>query len=291
MQPVSATSSAATGYLPNFIIIGAQKCGTTALHWYLREHPDICMSSSKEPSFFCNSELWPNFSRGTDWYKSFFTRPAKAIGEASPEYTAYPYLTGIPERMHSLLPEAKLIYLVRDPIERIISQYVHNLYVIKEKRSLQTILQDFENDYVYRSQYFRQISEFLRYYKMDQILVLEQEALMQNRQQTLVEVFKFLGVSSEFDSPEFSKLHHMNADRLGLNKIGRTISSLTPGKELLGKYFPEVKQTARSLFRSAFNRRPPKMPASLRAKLAKHLEPDIRQFRSLTGLKLENWSV
>src|SRR5919108_5987197 len=108
--------------LPNLIIIGAQKCGTSALHHYLGLHPDIFMSHEKELNFFMQRKNW---DKGRAWYESMFPCNATVRGEASPGYTDYPTEPRVAERMHSLIPDAKLIYIVRHPIERMISQYVH----------------------------------------------------------------------------------------------------------------------------------------------------------------------
>src|SRR5688572_6261293 len=122
--------------LPNLIIIGAQKCGTSALHHYIHLHPEICMSAQKELNFFIESGNW---SKGLAWYESNFggkAGKAKIYGEASPNYTDYPGTREVPERMHGIVPDVKLIYMVRHPIERIISQYIHYRRRGTETRSL-----------------------------------------------------------------------------------------------------------------------------------------------------------
>src|SRR5918992_682833 len=126
--------------LPNLIVIGAQKCGTSALHHYLHLHPDICMSAQKELNFFVESKNW---SKGLAWYESNFRGKdgkAKIYGEASPDYTGYPAAPGVPARMHSIVPDAKLILMVRHPVDRIISQYIHLRGSGVETRSLSEAL-------------------------------------------------------------------------------------------------------------------------------------------------------
>src|SRR5687768_751449 len=124
--------------LPTFVIIGAMKCGTTSLHYYLAEHPDVCMSEVKETNFFV-AEL--NYARGLPWYESLFPRRAAACGEASPVYAATWRFAGIPERMHAVLPRARLIYIVRDPVERMVSQYKHTFARGEEHRTLSVALE------------------------------------------------------------------------------------------------------------------------------------------------------
>ncbi len=114
---------AMSGALPTFVIIGAQKCGTTALHSYLARHPEISMSRPKELDFFVAEKNW---DRGLDWYRQRWNGPDKPIrGESSPNYTAYPNFDGVPERMVELLPDIKLIFMVRDPVDRVRSSYIH----------------------------------------------------------------------------------------------------------------------------------------------------------------------
>jgi len=119
------------GNLPNLIIIGAMKCATTSLHYYLNLHPQISMSEEKELDFFIHKNNW---HKGIEWYKTNFTGNASVYGESSPNYTKYPFFNGVPERMHAVVPDAKLIYVVRDPIERIISHYIHTSVNKKKKQ-------------------------------------------------------------------------------------------------------------------------------------------------------------
>src|SRR5213078_3047078 len=128
-QPRGAARSG-PGALPNLVVIGAQKCGTSGLHYYLSLHPEVSMSRPKELNYFIEERNWP---RGVDWYRRHFDPRARVRGESSPNYTAYPQHEGVPKRMHSLLPDARLIYLVRDPLERIAAHWVHNYAKRRER--------------------------------------------------------------------------------------------------------------------------------------------------------------
>ena len=124
------------GTLPNLIVIGTQKGETSSLHYYLSLHPQICMSREKELNFFISERDWSNWKRGVEWYKKKFIGKAQIYGESSPNYTNYPRYDQVPKRMHSIVPEAKLVYILRDPIKRIISHYMHKYSKGKENRSL-----------------------------------------------------------------------------------------------------------------------------------------------------------
>ena len=110
--------------LPDFVIIGAMKCGTSTLQAQLSAQPGIFMCEPKEPNFFSDDEIW---SRGVSWYESLF-RDAQAgslMGEASTHYTKLPHHPMTVDRMRRHLPDARLIYMVRDPFARMVSHYLH----------------------------------------------------------------------------------------------------------------------------------------------------------------------
>ncbi len=123
--------------LPNLIVIGAGKCGTTSLHYYLSLHPQICMSREKELNFFIDTLNW---DKGIHWYKNNFDASFQIRGETSPRYTQYPFLQGVPERMFAVVPDAKIIYILRDPIDRIISEYVEHCASGTENATLESVI-------------------------------------------------------------------------------------------------------------------------------------------------------
>src|SRR4051812_23979775 len=102
--------------LPDFIIIGAMKAGTTSLARYVDLHPRLHTSRRKEPDFFLRDAAPP---KTLAWYEAGFEETGKLQCEASTNYTKYPFSRGVPARMHALLPGIKLIYILRDPVERI----------------------------------------------------------------------------------------------------------------------------------------------------------------------------
>ena len=117
------------------------------------------MSKPKELNFFIEERNWP---RGLDWYRRHFDAGAKVRGEASPNYTAYPQHVGVPERMHSVVPDAKLLYMVRDPLDRIAAHWVHNYAKRREKGDLRATLMHPNTSYLARSHYYMQLQQFLR---------------------------------------------------------------------------------------------------------------------------------
>ena len=123
--------------LPTFLIIGTMKGGTTSLHRYLRQHPEVFMPERKELNFFLDEYAGPpidppeerNWSRGITWYERQFAgaERERAVGEASANYSRYPTYPGVAERIAEVVPKVKIIYLVRNPIDRVFSHYLHDV--------------------------------------------------------------------------------------------------------------------------------------------------------------------
>lgn len=220
-------------HLPNLVIIGAMKCGTSSLHYYLNLHPKIQMSSLKELDFFIEEKNW---NRGLDWYQKQFIsqkNEIKIYGEASPNYTKYPSFKGVPEKMSKIIPNAKLIYIVRDPIKRIISHYIHNYAIGDENVSLEEVLSNMENNhYLNCSLYGMQIDYFLQYYNRSQILILTLEELALNPISVLQKIFNFLEVDSTFNHKEFSQVFHKSDSKKRATKLGQFIGKLPAGLRL-----------------------------------------------------------
>ena len=268
------------GALPTFVTIGAQKCGTTALHSYLAKHPDVSMSRPKELDFFVEGRAWEN---GVDWYRAHFDAAATARGESSPNYTAYPRLTGVPERMAGLIPDAKLIFMVRDPIKRIRSNWIHTYSNRRESRPMrEAVLDESRLSYIARSRYHQQLTLFLEHYPLERVLILEQDELFEDRRGTLQRVFRFIGVRDDFWRQSFNNPKLETSTRWRRTKLGAYAAEKLPFKT----------------WRKLRNRRPfaypfeqPQMDPELHAELAARLADDIAAFRELTGRRFENWSV
>jgi len=110
--------------LPDFVIIGAMKCGTTTLSVQLAAQPGVFMTTPKEPNFFSDDDV---FAHGVDWYERLFERaaPGDIRGEASTHYTKLPSYPDTIDRMKAVLPSPRLVYVVRDPVARAVSHYIH----------------------------------------------------------------------------------------------------------------------------------------------------------------------
>ncbi len=280
-------AQAGAGALPNLIVIGAQKCGTSGLHYYLSLHPETSMSKPKELNFFIAER---NYPRGFDWYRAHFDPRARVRGESSPNYAAYPQHVGVPERMHAAVPEAKLLYMVRDPIDRIAAHWVHNFAKRREKGDLHATLMHPNTSYLARSHYHMQLQQFLRCFPREQVLLIEQEELRSRRLETLRTVFEFIDVDPDFSHARFSDERHktsrktratplaMRLERIGETPRGRAIPATF--WRAVGNLFP---------FRSTIE--VPDVREALPAEALRSLREDAERLRELTGHEFTSWSI
>lgn len=274
--------------LPNLIVIGAQKCGTSGLHYYLSLHPEVSMSSPKELNFFIEER---NYPRGLEWYSRHFDPAARCRGEASPNYTAYPQHLGVPERMHSVVPEAKLVYIVRDPIERITAHWVHNYAKRREKGSLTDTLLHPNTSYVSRSRYFMQLQRFLEHYPDEQILVLDQRDLRDDRMPTLRRLFEFAGVDPGFEHPKFEQVRHSTSRKKRATRLGMRVQKASRSR--WGRRVPRRAWLAMDVALPLS--KPIDKPSGVREALGDEvvevLHEDAERLRAHTGRDFAHWSV
>jgi hypothetical protein len=188
--------------LPNFIIIGGLKCGTTSIHHYLGLHPEIQMSKPKELNFFVEELNW---DLGLDWYASRFDDRFEVRGESSPHYTNLPRYEGVAERIQQNCPDARLLYMVRDPIKRILSHWVHATGAGYETGDLVEVLSRPDTSYMNRSKYWLQLQPYLKRFDRSQIEVITQEELQSEREETMRKAFAFAGVDESFTSEQFDR--------------------------------------------------------------------------------------
>ncbi len=279
--------------LPNVICIGAAKCGTTSLHRYLDLHPEIHMAPAKELDFFAGPG-W-NWDRGFEWYESNFPSSAPIQGETSNTYTMDPFIAGVPERIAAAVPDARLLYLVGDPIERVISDWVGNRARGWQKHSLEELCQDpdfAQSGYLYRSRYYHQLSRYLEVFPRDAVHVIVKEELAERRRETLRDVFRFLEVADDFEDPRLDERHNPSALKRAPR---RHVQALRRIPVFAGVEAAAHRRTGRSAawvqlpFSKLITR--PQLSDSARRRLVEALEPDVAAFRTLTGKPFSHWSV
>ena len=201
--------------LPDFVVIGTQKGGTTSLHDYLASHPRTAPSDIKEVHYFDRDVPLP-----IEWYRGHFPlRPdGRRVFETTPRYLFHPQAA---ERMHEALPDAKLIALLRDPVERALSHYRMTARGVREPLGM---LEAFEAEeertaaprdaaradedrdwYAYkaRGRYAEQLARFYERYDRDQVLVVRSEDLFEDPAGTCRTILDFLGLALPSDALTF----------------------------------------------------------------------------------------
>jgi sulfotransferase family protein len=285
---------------PTFLVIGAMKCGTTSLHHYLGQHPEIQIPTLKELNFFSGppgNRPYPAGSKRIerlDNYERLFDPRFRARGEVSPNYAIHPLRTGVPERIRDVTPDVKLIYLVRDPIDRTVAQYRLAVSTANERRSLAQALSDLSDPYsLYTCPtfYTRQLEQYLHRFPLEQILVIDQADLLHSQHATLREIFRFLSVDDSFVSPRFyEKLNTSDGHRTYSRFV--VLSRWARGTPLL-----RLPRGLRVFMRRSVERlvsRPLEAPAlddELRLRLQELYADDVSRLRQLTGKTFPTWSI
>ena len=189
---------------PNLFIVGAMKSGTTSLHNYLNTHPQIFMSAVKEPDYFSSSR---NFMLTEKEYLNLFQGASDElyIGESSTSYSRMPFRKNVAQKIYNHSPKAKIIYLIRDPLERIISQYKHMVRGNYEVTSLIDMITNQYDSSLNSSYYAYQIKPYIKLFGLESVYVDTLEALTNSPEFFFKSLFSWLGVDNFFIPPNINK--------------------------------------------------------------------------------------
>lgn len=274
---------------PNFLIIGAARSGTTSLFKYLEKHPDIFMSEIKEINFFSNEKYW---RKGVGWYEQHFSEATqKCIGEASTSYTSHPSLSKAPERIFKYMPDAKLIYVVRDPIDRFISHYLHRVTRGLESREITSIINNHQDDFLLtQGKYYLQLQQYLEHFPIEHIKLLSIENLKNNPAETVRSIYKFLDIDTSISDAQTHTHHNANTTVTRKSRFGQHI---------LNFYHNNIEQVAypysfKKLFLKAaeigaVKVEPPSLNEDSLNILKDYYRNDIDCLKQFTLLDLETW--
>ena len=295
--------------MPNFLVIGAARSGTTSLHHYMRVHPEIFMSPVKEPNFFAfegerfdvqhEAPGWRHWSRHSTphpaEYRTLFrhVKAEKAIGEASPSYMRSP---GAAERIRRTIPGARLIAILRDPAERAYANYMGRLRDGTERNqdahdaicgALSGQGPDWRREvYIDLGFYHARLRPFYDRFDRDRIRVVLFDDFVRDRHAVLRELFSFLGVDPAFE-PDTSIVY---------NSSGRIVNPLlrfawTNSNALRARVQPWLPRPVREAGWALVQRnlsRPP-LPPDLRAALVERYRADILKLERLLDRDLSRW--
>jgi hypothetical protein len=258
----SGLASATLRLLPDFMIIGAQRSGTTSLYNYLSQHPDVYPSFPKEVHFFSNY-----YHQGTNWYRSHFPMQRQKVkiegdggrrfitGEATPYYLFHPHAA---RRAAQVVPDARLIVLLRNPVARAYSHYYHEVRMGAETLSFEEAIRgeaerlkgerekiisdeyyrsyNFQHfSYLQRGHYWEQIQEWLRYFQRDAILLLNSDQMDENPANIFRQVTDFLSIDPT-DKIQFKKYHVASNPKMNPEIYEQLSNYFQPYNQMLSEF-------------------------------------------------------
>ncbi len=283
----------------DFFIVGAPKAGTTSLYHYLNEHSEIEMSSQKEPDFFSDQSLQKqklyydkNRIDTIEKYNSLFEREDVILrGDSSVSYLFY---EDVPHKIFTYNPDAKIIIMLRNPIDRAFSHYLmdYSLGLISE--SFETIIQKqskhknanlFYQQYVQVSEYSKQIKRYLEVFSKDNIHFIDYEDFKNDTSDVVNSVFLFLGVNDDFQPYLKKKYNTYTAPK---NSLIRYVYSFVALRKMVANILSKnlTKTIINLLFRSD---KKPQLPELTRNFLKKHFESDVRELSELLNKDFTKW--
>lgn len=231
--------------LPNFIILGAPKAGTTSLAYHLARHPQVCFSSKKEPDFFARY-----YDRGLDWYRAFFDHwtDEPAIGEGSVHYSVTRWFPDAPARIAEHLPHARFIYMARHPIDRMESMWTQHISTGLPLPDFNTAVREWR-PLIDGSLYEHQYGQYREHFPAERFCCLFFEDFVADPAQTLRKVCEFLEIDPELVHAESHE--NRNARDSLLMDCGpwKAIRNTALGRACRAHVPEPVKQALRRLFR------------------------------------------
>lgn len=285
--------------LPNFLVIGAEKAGTTWLYDVLRRHPDVFLSDTKELCYFnrrdSNLRMSDYFCRlDRSWYEDFFSehKGQRAIGDVSPMYLCD---DAAPARIAATLPDAKLIAILRDPVERAHSHY----WMARNKQhltgELMEVIAGEDEAVIKRGLYGEQLEAYLSLFPRSQILILIFEEVMQDREQAVARICRFLEVDEACLSDENlqESVNPATAYRSAwLYNVSVAVATRLRQSPFLS-WLPRLLKKAgfnekvKSL--NAMDFRKPSLTAEERSTLRRYYAGDRGKLEGLLGREIEAW--
>lgn len=269
---------------PNFIIVGTMKSGTNTLGRYLEQHDEVFIAP-REIHFFSNED---NFEKGSEWYASHFEEATanQITGERCPPYASY---SAAPKRIHALNPDVKLIWIFRNPIERAYSHYWHFANRGGEKNRFAEAIKEEANwpewrkerGYLFRSRYVEQVNKYLQYFSKEHMLFLTFEALKQDFEHTVKQVFAFLKVDTSAAISSRKIVSHKTF-------IPRNVAVNYYLQNWIGKHSPRGRYYINKLIMKAHAGYPP-MDKQTEQELQAYFAPYNAELAHLTGLDLSVW--
>ncbi len=256
---------------PRLIVLGAENAGLQVLCAHLNAHPEVAVRES-DSEFFTSERSW---SRGLDAYRSLFPDGVRVTGECAPSCTRLPRTQGCAERLREALPKLRLVYLMRDPIDRIVEAYVARRTAGQEERTFRAVLSTVSgNDYVDRSRYHMQLEPYWRAFGRERVHLLTWESLRDETRREVRTLYRFLNVDADFFDAGLEKPDVPDPTGSWSTHTWRRLRGW-----LHGDADPLAPETR------------PRVDVDMRIWLEQALAADVARLRETTGLSFPGWSM
>jgi hypothetical protein len=288
--------------LPNFVVVGAPKCGTTSLYYYLRQHPQVFLPQRKELHYFAfpflsrliagpgDSSILATSCRTLEEYRNYFTdaRDEKAVGDISPSY--FHYAEEVAPQIHSTLGEPKIIVMLRDPVQKAFSQYMHLIRDNRETLEFPAALDAEEQRigqgysamwrYAESSLFFRRTQRFIEEFGRERVRVVLFDDLARDPAHTVAGVFEFLGVDPAVPVQLDSTFNRSGAPRSRL--LASAITRPNPVTRLARRLLPlSITGKVRDLLQRANTGEKHDLDAASRDRLRQFFAADTAELETL----------
>jgi Sulfotransferase domain len=276
--------------LPNFLVIGAQRAGTTLLHHILDLHADVYVPRRRKEVHYFD---W-YFERGPEWYATFFpngdeAQQYRAIGEVTPDYLFEPTA---PRRIAASLPDCKFVVSLRNPIDRAFSWYLFSLRSVNEKRGPEEFFSQ-ETECLQRGCYTEQLERYFAIFPQSAFLILIYEELTHDPAPQLDALASFLGLTEGWEDPPSLVQQRFNASEIP--RFRAAFARAQRFGEVLTRHDLDwIVRLARTcgiprMFGTRGSR--PRLPETVRRKLAAYYRDDVTGLERLLGRDLRAWLI
>lgn len=282
--------------MPNFLIIGAAKAGTTSLFHYLDQHPEVFMSKIKEPRFFAveknhpdigddpvKKRIWANTITSLEQYQALFAEATnqKAIGEVSPLYLGWSQLSS--ESIQKYIPNVKLVACLRNPSDRAFSHFLHNIRIKAEKsRDFEKIFRTNPNHHYFSlGMYYKLLKPYYDRFPSEQIRIYLFEDLLKKPNDLIVDLFRFLGVNEHYEINIETKY---NQSRIPRNDFLQEIADSKVIKVLPVKIQKKIQNVLKDV-----NYYKPYISQEMKHELTQYFSDDIICLQHLINRDLSHW--
>ena len=278
----------------NTFIVGAPKTGTTSLYYYLNQHTNVCMSSIKEPNFFSAKEVNSLFYKSqivdeiNEYHKLFSQNKKQIIGEAS---VSYLFFDEVPNRIYKYNPKAKIIILLRNPIERALSHYLMDFRLgfcsenFEDIIAQPEIFPQYYQQYLELGNYFLQLKRYLNVFNENQLSIVFYDDLKSDSQKVMKHIFSFLEI--EFQHLDYSiQNSFLSPSNIFVSELYK-FNSL---RKIVKSLFPEpFLSLVKSIFFS--NNSKPTFSDSIIKQLNAYYKSDIVELEKLLNKDLSKWDL